>query len=164
MDITGTHHFDRPMADVFAAYLDPDSHVARFEGMGHRNIKVKSVEQTDDSLAITIARDVDIDVPGVAKKFLNPTNHVTSIDRWQLEDGVPTSRSKVELKGVPVDSSALATLTPDADGKGCTYEVTVSVKVKVPLVGEKIANALKGQLSEQIEAEFTVADAWLADH
>src|SRR4051812_26621085 len=161
MDITGTHHFDRPIEEVFAAYLDPDSHVARFESMGHKDIRVRSVERGDDSLAITISRDVDIDVPGVAKKFLKPTNHVTSIDRWARVDGVPTSRSKVELKGVPVDSSAVATLTADDDGTGCTYEVTVSVKVKVPLVGDKIANALKGQLSEQIDAEFAAADAWL---
>jgi uncharacterized protein YndB with AHSA1/START domain len=164
MDISASHHFDRPLEDVFAAYLDPDSHVARFEHMGHRNIKVRSEERGDDSLEIVISRDVDIEVPSIAKKFLHPTNHVTSTDHWKREDGTPTSRSNIDLKGVPVISSAVATLQPDEDGKGCTYDVTVSIKIKVPLVGDRIAGALKGQLEEQLEAEFAAAQAWLEDH
>lgn len=50
------------------------------------------------------------------------------------------------------------------DGDGALYTVDLKVKVKVPLIGEKVAGALKGQLSEQMDQEFAAGDAWLAAH
>jgi hypothetical protein len=32
------------------------------------------------------------------------------------------------------------------------------------VVGERVARALRGQLVEQLEAEFAAAEAWLRDH
>lgn len=164
MDITSSHHFDRPFADVWAMLLDPEAHAAKYEHMGHRDVEVTSAEAADDSLAITIVRQVDIDVPGIAKKFINPSNTVTSQDRWELEGaGSAAGRTEVDIKGVPVQSNGRATLVDDGDG-GCDYTVELSVKVKVPMVGEKVAGALKPQLTEQLEAEFAAAEAWLATH
>jgi hypothetical protein len=49
-----------------------------------------------------------------------------------------------------------------ADGTGCTYTVRLDVKVKVPLVGDRIAKALRPQLEAQLAQEFEAAEAWLA--
>jgi len=164
MDLSSSHHFDRPFADVWAMLLDPDAHVAKYQHMGHRDVEVAASEASDDGFAITIVRQVDIDVPGIAKKFINPSNTVTSKDQWSLDgDGSASGKTEVDIKGVPVQSSGKATLSDDGDG-GCDYQVELSVKVKVPMVGEKVAGALKPQLQEQLEAEFAAADAWLADH
>ena len=56
-------------------YKRQAAHVAKYEHMGHREVEVASAEPGDDTLAITIVRQVDIDVPGVAKKFINPVSY-----------------------------------------------------------------------------------------
>jgi len=164
MDITSSHHFDRPFADVWSMLLDPDAHVAKYEHMGHRDVEVVTAEPGDDALAITIVRQVDIDVPGVAKKFINPSNTVTSKDRWERKaDGSGSGHSDVDIKGVPVQSTGSAALVDDGAG-GCDYTITLAMKVKVPMIGEKVAGALRPQLEAQLEAEFAASEAWLSEH
>jgi carbon monoxide dehydrogenase subunit G len=164
MDISSSHHFDRPFADVWAMLIDPDAHVAKYQHMGHRDVTVSDAEPAEDGIDITIVRQVDIDVPGIAKKFINPSNTVTSQDRWQLDgDGSASGRTEVDIKGVPVQSTGRASLSDDGAG-GCDYTVELTVKVKVPMVGEKVAGALKPQLVEQLDAEFSAAEAWLTEH
>jgi hypothetical protein len=164
MDLSSSHHFDRPFADVWAMLLDPDAHVAKYEHMGHRDVVISDAEPGEDRLAITIVRQVDIDVPGIAKKFINPSNTVTSQDTWERTgDASAAGKTEVDIKGVPVQSNGKATLLDDGNG-GCDYTVDLTVKVKVPMVGEKVAGALKPQLQEQLEAEFAAADAWLSEH
>ena len=164
MDISLSHHFDRPFADVWAMLLDPDAHVAKYEHMGHREVVVQEAVPGDDTLHITIVRQVDIDVPGIAKKFINPSNTVTSKDRWDLSsDGSARGHSDVEIKGVPVQSTGSASLVDDGAG-GCDSTIQLAIKVKVPMVGEKVAGALRPQLEAQIRAEFAASEAWLAEH
>ena len=50
----------------------------------------------------------------------------------------------------------------EPDGDACTYTVVLDVKVKVPLVGDKVAKALRPQLEQQMQQEFEAAEAWLA--
>jgi len=164
MDLTSTHHFDRPFADVWAMLRDPDAHVAKYEHMGHREVAVTSADAGEGSLAVTIVRQVDIDVPGIAKKFINPSNTVTSADRWELTaPGKASGRTEVDIKGVPIQTTGSTTLVDDGAG-GCDSTVQLTVKVKVPMVGEKVAGALRPQLEAQLEAEFAASEAWLAEH
>src|SRR4051812_9083598 len=116
MEIRAAHHFDQDIEAVWAMFLDPAAHVAKYEHMGHRNVEVLSSEGDDHGLSIEIVRQVDIEVPSLAKKFINPSNTVTSTDRWeQAKGGSRTGRSTVDIKGVPVHSTAIATLEPGDD-------------------------------------------------
>ena len=163
MDIALTHHFDHPIADVWAMMHDPAAHVAKFESMGHKDLEVISEELTDTSLDLQIRRTVEIEVPSVAKKFITPTNTVTSTDHWERRsDGECGGHFEVDIKGVPVESKGTTLLVADDDGAGCRYDVTLQVKVKVPLVGEKVAGALRGQLEDQLRSEFAAGDTWLS--
>jgi hypothetical protein len=162
MEIRAAHHFSQDVDAVWAMFLDPEAHVAKYQHMKHRDVEVLSAEGDDHGLSISIVRQVDIEVPSLAKKFINPSNTVTSTDRWELDkEGVRTGRSTVEIKGVPVHSTAIATLEP-SEGGGCDYTIVLTMKVKVPVIGEKVANVLRPQLEEQLAAEFAASEAWLA--
>lgn len=161
MQITFTHRFDRSIDDVWAMMHDPDAHVAKFTRMGHRDLEVVAQEQTDDSLDLTIRRQVDIDVPSIAAKFISPSNTVTSVDHWQRDaDGTLSGHYEVDIKGAPAETKGKTKVEPDGDG--CTYTVVLDVKVKVPLVGDKVAKALRPQLEAQMQEEFDAAEAWLS--
>jgi len=164
MKLTVSHHFDLPLDTVWAMFHDPDSHVAKFEAMGHKDLEVLESKVGDDTLDLTIRRTVELEVPSVAKKILSPTNTVTSTDHWERKaDGSAGGHYSVDIKGVPAKTSGVTKLVAASDG-GSDYTVELEVKVGVPLIGEKIAGALKPQLQKQMEAEFEACDAWLADH
>ena len=160
--MTLSHRFTHPIDAVWAMLHDPESHVAKFTGMGHRDLEVVSSEATDDTLDLTIRRVVVMDVPSIARKVITPTNTVTSIDHWAREsDERLAGHYEVEIKGVPSETRGTTSVEADGDD-ACTYTIELEVKVKVPLIGEKVAGAIKPQLTEQIEAEFAACDTWLA--
>ncbi len=160
--MTLTHRFAHPIDAVWAMLHDPESHVAKFTGMGHRDLEIVSSASTDDSLDLTIRRTVELEVPSVAKKLITPTNTVTSTDHWARESATRLAGSyEVDIKGVPAETRGTTAVVADG-ADACTYTIELEVKVKVPLIGEKVAGALKPQLTEQIEAEFAAGDTWLA--
>ncbi len=165
VDVSRTHTFDAPIEKVWAMFRDPASHVAKFAAMGHREIEVLDEETTDDSFRIELKRLVDLELPGFAKKFLKPTNTVTSVDTWKDHgDGTYGGTFVLEAPGTPMETNGTTLIR--ADGKKKThYEVTISVRVKVPLVGGKIENYAKGAVIEpQLETEFRLGDEWLKSH
>ena len=162
-DHTATHTFDAPIEAVWAMFSDPASHVAKFEGMGHREVEVTETENIDGTFTITVSRQVDFDLPGFAKKFLKPTQNIVSTDVWKAHsDGTYSGEWKAEAKGAPVDTNGTTRLSPKGDKT--EYELSFELKVNVPLVGGKIEKWAKGDAMKQIDDEFAAGDTWLADH
>lgn len=161
MEFTGDHVFDAPADDVWAMFRDPASHIAKFESMGHREIELVESQSDEDSFRVTIKRVVDVDLPGFAKRVLSPTNTVTSTDVWRRHgDGSCDGEQTVETEGAPVKISSTTSLTPRGDQTD--YQVKVTLDVKVPLIGGKLANWSKGKVQEQLDQEFAAGDSWLA--
>jgi len=164
MDFTATHTFDHPIESVWAMFRDKASHIAKFEGMGHRDIEVLTYEDNGSDVVIEVSRVVDVDLPGFAKKVLKPTSTVVSTDNWRDNgDGTYGGTFTAEPKGQPVEVKGTTSLEPDGDS-ATRYEVTTSVKVKVPLIGSRIENFAKGDIQKQIADEFAAGDKWLSEH
>lgn len=158
------HHFDHPAERVWEMFHDPASHIAKFTTMGHRDLEVLEEARTDDTLDLTIRRTVELEVPSIAKRVITPTNTVTSVDHWERRaDGTYGGHYSVDIKGVPAKTSGRTNLV-EADDGGADYTVELEVKVSVPLIGEKVAGALRPQLEAQLEAEFAACETWLAAH
>jgi hypothetical protein len=164
MQIKKHHTFDAPIDRVWAMFHDPDSHVTKFEKMGHHGVTVTEQDLTDDSLRIVITRQVDIEgIPGFAKKFIKPTNTVISDDRWERRSETECGGEfTLDTKGVPMAIKGQTSAT--ADGDRTDYEVVVELKVNVPLVGGKLEGFGKGIVDKQLDEEFALGDAWLAAH
>ena len=163
MELTRTHHFTAPPAAVIDVFADADAVRTRYEGMGHRYVEVLGVERTDDSLTVRCRRVVDVDLPGFAKRVLQPTNTMTQTDTWAREGDGWNGTFSVDVEGAPVELSGEMALADDGDGSD--YTVTLRMNVKVPLVGGKIADwAGKNDALSTLEAEFAATDSWLAAH
>lgn len=164
MQHVGEHTFEAPIERAWAMFRDQASHVAKFESMGHRDIQVIEFDADEDHAHAVISRTVEVDLPGFAKKVMQPTNTVTTTDNWVAKgDGTYGSDFVLATKGAPVESSGTTLLR--ADGPDRTYyRISVDVDVKVPLIGGKIASWAKGIAAKQLELEFAAGDAWLASH
>ncbi len=164
MEMTQVHTFEHPIAKCWEMFHDPDSHVAKFTAMGHRDLEVIETDRRDGHLRIVIDRVVDVEVPGFAKKVLKPTNKVRSIDVWEDRgDGTYGGTFELETQGAPIETRGRTRLQPDGEDR-TRYEVTIDLKVKVPLIGGKIADFSKGIIQRQMADEFRLGDEWLASH
>lgn len=164
MDYTGTHVFDAPIERVWEMFRDKASHLAKFEAMGHTDIDVRSYEVDDERMTLVVARSVTVELPGFAKKVLQPTNTVVSTDVWEDRgDGTYGGHFEVSSPGTPISSTGTTLLRPEGDDR-TYYEVQVDLEVKVPIIGRKIADWAKGDVAKQMDQEFAAGDTWLAQH
>lgn len=167
VEITRSRHLAHPLDAVVDHLLDPDAHVATYQHMGHRDIRVVRAEREPGALEIEIVRRVDVEVPAAARRFVHPSNTVTSNDRWERHpDGSCTGRSDVSIAGLPVHSVGSASVVADGDGvgdgSGCTFTITLAMTIGVPVVGERVARAMRGQLERQIDSQLDATEAGLA--
>jgi hypothetical protein len=143
---TVKHTHRHPLEDVYAKLVDEAHLRDRCQQAGHRNIQV-SVTEKDGAYEIRLERDIESDIPAIAKKFVSPVNHVVDIVRWRdAGDGKAgtydvTVNPRIRVKGQ-------MTLKPS--GSGCVYEDTCSPTVDVPLIGGKIAQIVAKETAAAI--------------
>ncbi len=164
VEVKGTHTYAAPIERVLAMLRDREATIAKYEGMGHRDVDLLECGEDGPVLRIRSSRVVDVDLPGFAKKVLKPTNTMLQTDEWRAAgDGSWTGTFNVEVHGAPIRLTGTMRLAPD--GASCTHEVTIDVKVGVPLVGGRIADwAGKNDVRRTLDAEFAFGDRWLGEH
>ena len=154
-----THHFDADVETVYALMSDPDFCMRKYADAGATDIEVDS-DRRDDGPTLTSKRKVTVDLPGFAKKVMQPTNTVHQTDEWAPAggDGSRVCRYKVEVQGVP--SRIDGTVTLNAEGNGTRQEVEAEVKVSIPLLGGKLEKFAvdNGVKALDHEAEFTAKE------
>ena len=152
-----THQLNGDVDQVFALMTDPDFLQRKFTAGGAKNISVDQEQLADGSRRITVRRHVTVDLPGFAKKFIQPTNSLLQTETWEpAGDGEPrTCRYRVDVQGVPSHIDGTVTLTPD--GTGTRQDVEAEVKVSIPIVGGKLEKLAvdSGEKLLADEADFT---------
>lgn len=162
MEITRSHTYEAPIGAVLDMLADPDAITQRYAGMGHRDIVVERCEHSDDSLVVVTSRVVDVDLPGFAKKVFSPSNTMTQTDEWHADGGGWSGTFTVDVAGAPIETSGTMSLV--ADGDRTVHQVTIAMKVKVPLVGGKITDwVAKNEVPKTLDAEFGEGDDWLSE-
>lgn len=166
MKVTSTHTYAAAPDDVVTMMTDPDVLTAKYEQLGHRDIRIVEHDVDDDG-AITVVskRSVPMDVPGFAKRFLSPMNTIEQRDQWSApaDDGSRDGTWQVHASGVPVDVGGTQRITPGDDPDTTVLRIDGEVTSSVPIVGGKLAGFVGGDLERTIAAEQYFNDEYLAD-
>lgn len=158
MRIVGSHVYPVPVDAVTAMLRDQSATVDKYESMGHREVEILEFAADDASIRIVSSRLVDVELPGFAKKALQPTNRMKQSDTWERQgDGSWSGTFEVEVQGAPVRLSGTMRLAPEADGT--RHEVTLEMQVRIPLIGGKIADWVgKNDGRRTLDEEFAYND------
>jgi hypothetical protein len=164
MDLKGSHTYQAPIEAVVAMLSDPEVTIAKYESMKHRDVKILECKQSRGVLRICSSRVVDVELPGFAKRVLKPTNTMRQTDEWRKHgDGSWEGMFDVEVQGAPIHISGTMSLRPE--GRKSVHEVAISVNVKVPIIGGRIAQwAGKNDVQRSLDGEFAFNSRWLAQH
>ncbi len=151
-----THQFAADVETVFGLMSDPGFLQRKYESAGASDISIEA-DKRDGNPRITTKRKLTVDLPGFAKKVMQPTNTVVQIDDWAAPaaDGSRVCTYSIEVQGVP--SRIDGTVTLSADGGGTRQDVKAEVKVSVPLLGGRLEKFAvdSGVKALQDEADFT---------
>ena len=155
MKMKVTHHFDADVETVYALMSDPDFCMRKYADAGATDIQIDS-DRRDDGPKLVSRRKVTVDLPGFAKRVMQPTNTVVQTDEWSA--AARSCRYSVEVQGVPSRIDGTVTLT--GEGNGTRQEVEAEVKVSIPLLGGKLEKFAvdNGIKALDHEAEFTAKE------
>jgi uncharacterized protein YndB with AHSA1/START domain len=165
MQVSSTHTYAASPDAVFTMMTDPDMLSAKYEALGHRDVRI--TEHRVDAGAVTVGsrRSVPMEVPGFAKRFLSPMNTVEQHDQWDAPaaDHSRTGTWQVNASGVPVDVGGTLRITPGPKKHTTVVEITGDVTSSVPIVGGKLAGFVGGDVQRTLTAEEEFNDGYLAE-
>ena len=163
MEVKDLHYYTQDVDTVFRVFHDPQFVLAKYEGIGARNIELLECSGEGNSRTIKVKREVPADVPGILKKFLGAWNRVQQNEEWQGDDGgVRVCQLTINIVGVPVKVAGTMTLSPDANG--CVNDVRLNVTSGIPLVGGLLADFVGGDTKKSMDAEYVFIKDYLANN
>ena len=146
---------------VLKVFSDQDYFLTKYRSAGASNIQLLESTQADGKSTIRISRDVDIDVniPAFAQRFVPHQITIVQSDNWNL--ATRKGHIDIQFKGMPAEVRCDMTLS---DGAGqSTLELHFSVKIHVPLIGEKLAAVLAEDLKKKFQADSEQAQKAMAE-
>jgi len=163
MKVTSNHTYAAAPETVFAAMTTPETLVAKYTALGHDRIEILEHTVKGGAVSVRSRREVPMDVPGFAKKFLSPKNTVDQHDRWEAPaaDGTRKGTWEVVARGVPVKVGGTLRLAPGPKGT-TVVEISGEVTCSVPLLGGKLASFVGGDVQRTLTAEEEFQDGHLA--
>jgi hypothetical protein len=120
---------------VFQLMTDPDALTARCEALGERDVKVE-VSREGDETKTRVAREVEQELPGFAKKLFKPTNVLVEREEWRSEGDRRVAKGQLKIAGTGATIDSTITLSPK--GSGSIYEMNFQVTAKAPLIRKKL--------------------------
>lgn len=152
-----SHRYDADVPTVFALVTDEQFLRSKYDAQGATDVTITRKESPDGAVHLEIKRRVTLDLPGFAKRVLQPTNTVVHVERWRPTDasGARICDYRVDVHGVPSRIEGVLTLSPD--GAGTRQDTEAQVTVSVPLLGGRLERfaADSGRRVLDDEAEFT---------
>lgn len=139
-----------PVDAVFQLMTNPDALTKRCEALGERDINVE-VSEDGGTTKIRIAREVEQELPGFAKKLFKPTNVLVEREEWQSAGDRKVAKGRLKIVGTGATLDSTIQLAPQ--GAGCVYEIDFRVTAKAPLIRKKLEAFIGETALESLRAQ-----------
>lgn len=158
--MTHTYNYTVSPSALLESLVDLDYLAARSERFG--GVGAPTTEETGDNVVITAVRQLPMEKIPTAIKGLVGDGQITQVDTWSTlpdTEGTLHGSWRADLGSAPAVIGGDYSIEPTTEGS--SYSCTVSVKVKVPFVGGKIEQQVRGYLDHLIAKEQAFLDDWL---
>jgi hypothetical protein len=156
------HEYPIPPSELLEILLDLEYLQARHERF--RGVGTPAVERGEAKVSVTTIRQLPMDkIPGAFRGFVGD-GQITQVDTWHLPEAgeavVVLGDWRAELPSAPARMGGEHHI--EANDDGSTYDITVDVSIKVPLVGGKMEGQVRGYLEHLIGKEQAYLADWVA--
>lgn len=152
------------VAQVHAAFRDPDYWRDRLAEFGGDSIRLDSLVVGDGSVFVGTTQDLRNDVlPGLIAKAVPGDLKVVREETWHLtEAGSLHGDVVMTASGAPISGAATAVVSPTAAGSLLRF--TGSVQMKVPLIGGPIEKYISAQITQEIPGVQRFTTRWITEN
>jgi Protein of unknown function (DUF2505) len=151
--------------EVHRAFADERYWRDRLAESGADEATLDSIDVYDDGgVAVMTTQVLRSDrLPGLVGQFHRGDLCIVRRETWSAveEDGAEATVSG-EIEDAPVRLEGNATLVPRDSGS--RLSLRTQVEVRIPLVGGKIENFIRGSLTDLLAAEQAFTTRWLANN
>ncbi len=160
MQFREQNRYPYPADAVVQVFGNPEYFLTKYRDAGASNIQVLEQHADQGRTRVTISRhvDIDIDVPAFARKFVPDTITVVQTDSW--DQASKRGHLDIQFKGMPATVKCDMTLTDQAGV--AVLNLSFSVTINVPLVGDKLAKVLGADLKKKFERDSIHAQEIMA--
>jgi hypothetical protein len=144
------HEYTQDVDTVFRLMTDPDALTKRCEALGERDVKVE-VSEEGGTTKTRVAREVEQELPGFAKKLFKPTNVLVEKEEWQSGGDRKTAKGQLKIVGTGATIDSRITLSPQ--GSGSVYEIDFQVTAKAPLIRKKLESFIGDTAMESLRKQ-----------
>ena len=153
-----------PVEQVHLAFSDERYWLDRLAQSGADEATLDSIEvDAGGEIAVVTTQVLYSDrLPGLVTQFHRGELRIVRRETWTaVHEDRATAAVSGDIPGAPVDLGGEAVLAP-RNPAGARLRFQGSVKVRVPLVGGKIEDFIRSQLSHLLVAEQGFTSRWLA--
>lgn len=135
----------------------------KYVALKDRKTEVLQLERTADGLNLKVDREVDANLPDIAKKVLGDSNRLVQREVWTKSGAGYRADVVIDSPGKPVKITGTMDIQPAGDGAS-TWTVAFEIKASVPLVGRKIEQIVADETHANLVKEYEYNKGWLASH
>ena len=160
MEFEVAHEFEADVDKVAATLLDHDfqASLTGLEALAAR--EVLSQEETDGFIVRRVRCVLDINVDGIAKKFIGDSDPAwVEVGEWHPKES--TWRWHIEPEAAADLLQASGRTVLFASERGTIRKVTGTVKVRVPIYGGKVESWIIDGLERAYDEEAVHLEDWL---
>lgn len=132
----------------------------KYSTLGSSNLEWKEFSPGDTTLTVSSTREVDANLPAVAKKVIGETAVVTQTENWSRAGDKLTCAIEITTKGAPGGTTGTMDIEPHSDG--ARWKAAFEIKVPIPLVGKKLEGIMHDETEANFVKEKEFNDNWLS--
>ncbi|PJE78072.1 hypothetical protein CI610_03001 [invertebrate metagenome] len=156
MNITQNHIYNRNMEEVLSLFGDAQFMQKKYTALGAKNIKIRKLLKTDNSLTIDTRREVPVsdNTPSVIKRFIGERNRTRQKEEWSKQGNCWQCQLSVDISGVPARIKGSMVLSPTE--AGCENRISITIDSSIPFIGETLCRFIGDNMTPLIEQEYTL--------
>ncbi len=154
------HEYSQDASTVFNLMTSPNELIRRCEALGERNTKAE-VNESGGVTKTQIAREVEQELPGFAKRLFKPTNTLVEREEWRSVDGRYEGKGQLKIVGTGATIDSTIRLSPS--GTGCIYAIDFQVTAKAPLIRGKLESFIGDTALDSLRAQHAYYARRLAE-
>ena len=158
MNIEYFYHYD---AETIANLLmDAEFLTKRSKAVGEKSINV-DISELANKTQVKMHIEKEMDLPHFLKKIWNPLQKVAIEETWQLIGSSYIAHATYDVGDDHVQMTT-DTIVKNTD-EGCSIFGSITVKVKVPVVGKQIEKFIVHSFVTSVDDAFSYFDIYLKE-
>lgn len=157
MQVSVIHDYKEDLDTLLRYFSEEDLITEKYQKLGAKNVRVATLEETEDGFRVETQREMPAKVPAVLKSLLGSYNTIKQTESWHWQENEQlVCKLQIEILGVPatIEGQMIFSEPATRPGIATSNHVTMDVKSAIPLVGSTLVSFICSDMKEQMQGEY----------